>query len=121
MPFDPVAQVRLGRAENADVVSDGQRPRLAEQAGVPDAAHRALGYHVEIEHHRVDAAKRQILVRVHVVFVRDGNDAVASPGVEQQVIRRRAPSVATRRPRRSASERNRSRSAVRTVRTSRNS
>ena len=50
---------------------------LNREAG--DRLRAALGQHV-VEQHGVDATEHQILVRMHVVFVRDRGEAVVALG-----------------------------------------
>ena len=114
-----VAQRRVLRRQDADVVADRDGLRLDREPG-----HRpmpALGEHV-VEQHGVDASEHQIAVRMHVVFVRHGVQAVLALGAQQDLVGDRA---AERRrrvlPRRSASVRKRAASASRTLSTSRNS
>ena len=55
----------VGR-KHADVVADAEVGRLIDEAGI--AADAALREHL-VEHHGIDAAQRQIAVRMHVVLV----------------------------------------------------
>ena len=67
-------------------MTDGDRFGLNREPG--HAAMTALGEHL-IEEHRVDAPDHEVRVRMHVVVVRDGAEAVLALGAEQDVVRDR--------------------------------
>ena len=82
-----VAQRRVLRRQDADVVADRHGLRLNREPG-----HRAvtpLRQHV-VEQHRIDASDHQIPVRVHVVVVGHGANAVLAFGAQQDLVGDRA-------------------------------
>ena len=86
MPLIRSRSAALARREHADVIADAQVGVLVDQPGVP--AYAAIREHV-VQHDRVDAAKRKVAVRMHVVFVGDGDDAVLGLGGGENVVGQR--------------------------------
>jgi hypothetical protein len=74
--------------ENHHVVAGRDRVRPRVQARYP--THAALGQHV-IEQHGVHPTDRQVAVRMDVVVVRHRANAGEPFGLEQDVVRDRAP------------------------------
>src|SRR5918999_1394456 len=71
--IDAVAERRLPRRQNADVIADADVGILVDQSGI--AAHSSLGQD-RIEEHRIHTAKRKIAVGVYVILVGHGHDVV---------------------------------------------
>ena len=80
----------------------------------------ALGEHV-VEQHGIDAAEHQIGVRMHVVVVRHGREAVLPLGAQQDLVGDRAAERADRLAAQVGERPQRAASASRTLSTSRNS
>ena len=74
-----------------------------------------------VEKNRVEASAREVLVRVDVVVVGDGRDALLGARLEEDLVRDRAGEGSDSAPLKSASVRNRPASEARTASTSRNS
>ena len=106
------------RRQHPDIVADGDTFRLDGESRSRQTP--ALCQNV-VEQHGIDTADDKIRVGMNVIVVGDRVNAKVALGAQQNVIRDgAAPSVATRRPRRSASLRKRLTSASRTLITSRN-
>ena len=80
-----VAQRGVARREHADVVA-GRRPRPLTMREARDGQAPPLGDHV-VEQDRVEPAEHEVGIRMHVIVVGDGLEAVLARGREQDVVR----------------------------------